>query len=282
MLKKPKPVNSSDDPEEFRATLIEHLDELRGRIMRSLILVVAGWVAGWYLEPWVYIAIDGPVTRAVKSRLPKGTIYQPMLPQAYDAFLIQLRLSFMIGVILAFPFVALQLWGFIAPGLKSLERRVIQTVAPVSVLLFAMGAFFCWLVVPSAFIWFVTYFDNFPGVALFQHAGDLVFFVLKMELAFGVGFQLPLVVFIIGKIGLLTPDTLMKNWRQATVAIFVIAMIVTPSNDPLTMLMMAIPLSILFIISVYALKWTAKDNTKTKKRRWGRRKPAETEGEDVE
>lgn len=282
MLKKPKPVNSSDDPEEFRATLIEHLEELRDRIIRSLILVVAGWVAGWYLEPWVYSTINNVVLNAAGKRMPKGVQFQIVFHQLTEPFLLQLRLSFMIGVILAFPFIALQLWGFIAPGLKSIERRVIQTVAPVSVVLFAMGATFCWLVVPSAFTWFTSYMDNYQKTAMFQEAGTMVFFVLKMELAFGVGFQLPLVVFILGKIGLLTPETLLKYWRQSTVAIFVISMIVTPSNDPLTMLMMAIPLSILFIISVYALRATSRDKTKTRKRRWGRRKPAENEGEDVE
>jgi sec-independent protein translocase protein TatC len=117
---------------------------------------------------------------------------------------------------------------------------------------------FCWFSLPSAFIWFTSYFDEFPGAGLNQDPGVLVSFTLKMLLAFGVGFQLPLVVFVLGKIGLLSPDTLVRNWRQATVAIFLVSAIVTPSNDPLTMLMMAVPLSLLFVISVYAVRWTTR------------------------
>src|SRR5579862_8551851 len=151
---------SSEDPEEFRATLIEHLDELRKRVMRSLGLLVAGWVAGWYLEPWVYKSINDVVLRAILKRLPPGTEYKTVFHQATEPFLLMLRLSFMIGVVLAFPFIVLQLWGFIAPGLKSMEKKIVRNVAPISVVLFAMGATFCWFVLPSAFTWFVSYLDK--------------------------------------------------------------------------------------------------------------------------
>jgi len=276
-----KPASPPEDPEEFRATLIEHLEELRDRIMRSLIMLTVGWVAGWYLEPWVYNAINGVVNSAVKKRLPPTTPFQTVFHQATEPFLLMLKLSFMIGVIIAFPFIVLQLWGFVSPGLKSMERRIVKGVAPMSVLLFAMGAFFCWMVLPSAFTWFTSYLDNYQNTALFQEAGTMVFFVLKMELAFGVGFQLPLVVYIVGKLGLLSPETLLKHWRQATVAIFVISAIVTPSNDPLTMLMMAVPLSLLFIASVYVLKATSKkDGPRNRKRR--KRGNADGDTEELE
>lgn len=284
MLLKGRPKSSKDpseDPEEFRATLIEHLEELRTRVMRSMGLLVAGWVIGWYLEPWLYTSINTVVDAAIKKRLPHGIDYKIVFHQATEPFLLMLRLSFMIGVVLAFPFIVIQLWGFITPGLKSMEKKIVKSVAPISVVLFAMGATFCWFVLPSAFTWFASYMDNYQNTALFQEAGTMVFFVLKMELAFGVGFQLPLVVYIIGKLGLLTPETLMQYWRQSTVSIFVISAVITPSNDPLTMLMMAVPLSLLFIASVYILRIGSKKEAKKLKKRQMNGKPS-GDSEDVD
>jgi sec-independent protein translocase protein TatC len=184
--------------------------------------------------------------------------YKEVFRNATEPFMLKFRLSFLIGLILAFPFIVLQLWGFVEPGLRPHESRPIKRLAPVSVLLFAMGVFFCWFILPSAFRWFVGYLAEFPGTSLYQEPGTLVFFVLKMLLAFGFGFQLPLVVFLLGKVGLLEPGTLMKYWRQAAVAIFTLSAIVTPSNDAFSMLMMAVPLTVLFAVSVWAIRITSR------------------------
>ena len=248
--------NSSGDPEEFRASLVEHLDELRTRIIRILALIVIGWVIGWYMQPWLYDALQ-KVARA-NMQMPKGTEYKDVFSNFSAPFMLKLKLSFFIGVILTFPFTLLQLWGFVEPGLKANEKKPIKVVAPLSVFLFALGVFFCWIILPAAFSWFVSYMEEFPGTSLFQEAGTLVFFILKMFLAFGVGFQLPLIVYFLAKIGILGPDTLTKYWRQSTVAIFFGAAALTPSNDLFSMLMMAVPLTILFFISLFAIQVTSR------------------------
>jgi sec-independent protein translocase protein TatC len=253
---------SSDDPEDFRASLVEHLEELRDRIIRSLIVLAVGWVIGWYLERPAYSTVTTILGDAIKKRMPAGSHFEFVFTNATEPFMLKLKLSFMIGLVLAFPIILLQLWGFVAPGLKPVERRAVRAAAPASVIFFAIGVFFCWIILPGAFTWFTTYMDEFTGTNLLQNAGDLVFMVLKMLLAFGITFQLPLVIFVLGKIGLLSPETLIRNWRQATAAIFFVAMVVTPSNDIPSMLMMAVPLSLLFVGSVYAVKFT----TKKKKR----------------
>jgi len=254
---KVKPARDPSDPDEFRATLIEHLEELRDRIIRSLILIGVCWVIGWYLEPWLYTHLNGMITTAIVKRLGPTVDYKTVFHNATEMFMLKIRLSFLTGIGLAFPFVIVQLGGFVSPGLKHNERKAVKSVIPASVVLFFMGVGFCWLIIPSAMTWFVSYIEEFSGTSLYQEAGSMVFLVLKMLLAFGVGFQLPLVVYVLGKIGLLSPDTLLKNWRQATVVIFVLSMIITPSNDLFSMLMMAIPLSLLFIASVYAVKYSA-------------------------
>lgn len=254
---KPRRPVVTDDPEEFRATLVEHLEDLRDRIVRSLVILCVAWVGGWYAEPPLYKAISDVIATAIRKRMPPDTVFQVIFSHVSDAFMLKVKLSFMIGLLIAFPLIVVQLWGFITPGLKVNERKAVSSVAPASVVLFALGVFFSWLILPSAFTWFTSYMDEFHGTSLLQEAGVLVFFVVKLMLAFGVGFQLPLVVFVLGKIGLLSPETLIRNWRQAAVGIFVVSAIVTPSNDPITMLMMAVPLSLLFICSVYAVKYTA-------------------------
>lgn len=245
-----------DDPEDFRATLIEHLNELRDRVMRALGFLIVGWIAGWFLEPPLYKFLNGMVVRAAVDRLPKNVHYVEAFRNLTEAFVLKLQLSFIIGLILAFPFIVIQLWKFIEPGLKANERKPLKRIAPVSLLLFVTGASFCWFVLPYAIGWFTFYVGEFDGVGIIQEPGTMVFFCLKMLLAFGAGFQIPLVVYVLGAIGLLSADTLVKYWRHGALSIFVLAAVVTPSNDMFSMLLMAVPLTILFVISIYIVKRT--------------------------
>jgi sec-independent protein translocase protein TatC len=257
LLKKPKESErrkSSGDPEDYRLTLIEHLEELRDRLIKSISLLVVATVIGWFLEPFLYDYLQVMIDGAIRPHLPKGVEYKEVFHNMPDAFMLQLKLAFVIGLVLSFPFIVLQLWAFIGPGLKPSERKPFARLAPLSFFLFALGACFAWLMMPATLLFFTQFLFSFPGTSLYQEAGTIAFFVLKMMLAFGVAFQLPLVVFILGELGLLSAETLMKYWRHATVSIFVIAMVVTPSQDPLTMTIMAVPLVILFMISAWAVK----------------------------
>lgn len=246
----------SGDPEDFRLSLVEHLEELRDRIIRSITIICVAWIAGWFLEKPLYFYLNDLVVKAITPVLPKGQQYKEVFHNAPDAFLLKFKLSFMIGVIIAFPFIVLQLWAFIMPALKPKEQAPLKRLAPFSLVLFAMGVGFAWAVLPSAMKWFASYIEEFPGTDLYQEPGSMVFFILKMLAAFGIAFQLPLIVYMLGALELLSAETLLKYWRQSATAIFVIAMIVTPSQDPMTMLMMAIPLVILFMASVYVVKFT--------------------------
>ncbi|MBS1716629.1 MAG: twin-arginine translocase subunit TatC [Armatimonadetes bacterium] len=260
-MAQPKRRRIPDDPDEFRQSLGDHLDELRTRIIRVVIFLAAAWLAGWYLEPFLYDTLQGAIKANLKAS-GHQFVYLEVFRNALDPFMLQLRLSFMIGAILTAPFATLQAWGFVKPGLKPKERKPFARAAPWAAALFIVGATFSLLILPNVVRWFASYMDNFPHTELHQEPGMMVFFTLKMMLAFGFGFQLPLVVFIIGKLGLVTPETLMKNWRQCTVGIFTMSMIITPSNDVGSMLMMAIPLSVLFAASVQVLNWSIKRDKK--------------------
>ncbi len=242
------------DPEEFRAPLVDHLEELRTRIVRSLMFLVAGWVAGWFIEPWLYRTID----TLVRSSIPKHIQYTDAFHSITEPFMFRLKLSFAIGIALAIPFIVLQLWGFVAPGLKPNERKPIQIAAPISALLFVLGAFVCWQVLPPAFEWFAGYLEQYPNTQLIQKPQEIVFFTVKMITAFGVGFQLPIIVFILAKVGILGPDTLKHYWRHSVVFIFFASAALTPSGDPISLIMMAVPLTILFLLSIMAVTMTSK------------------------
>ncbi len=267
--------NSSEDPEEFRMSLAGHIDELRSRIIRIVLVIAGCWVIGWILEPAVYKGINSIVEKAVANYhvTHPNFDYKEMLPKLTDAFMIKFKLSFMIGLGIALPIIVLEIWGFIRPGLKPTELKPITRLAPLSVLLFFLGAFCCWMILPITFQWFLVFFEDFDGASLFQEAGSMTYFTLKMLLAFGLGFQLPLVVFIAGKIGLVSSETLTHYWRHAAVFVFVASAILTPSQDIITMLMMAIPLTILVLLSIWAVKLTTRGAK-------GSRRPAELDDLD--
>src|SRR5262249_4296740 len=138
----------------------------------------------------------------------KNIGYQDVFSNVTEAFMLKLKLSFMVGLIIVLPFALLQIWGFVSPALKPNEKKPFKVLAPISVLLFATGVGFGWWVTPNALRWFTSYVEEFPGTALYQQPGLLIFFVMKMLLAFGLSFELPLIVYALGALGLLQAQTL--------------------------------------------------------------------------
>ncbi len=257
--------NSSGDPEEFRMSLGDHFEELRSRVFRVAIVLAVLWVVGWYLEKPLYEFIENVVTKVVKEyqKTHPGFIFETPFPDITKSFMLKLKLSFMIGLGIALPYLILEIWGFISPGLREKEKKPIKQLAPVSVFLFFLGSYFCWMILPQTFSWFMSYFEEFPGSSLFQEPGSMVFFTLKLILGFGIGFQLPLIIFIAAKVGLVAPETLKNYWRHAAVFVFFASAVLTPSNDIFTMLMMAVPLTILMMISIFLVQLTVKQQANT-------------------
>jgi len=254
-------LNLPDDPEQFRATLVEHLEELRTRIMRSLLIISVCWLGGWFAEPYAFGWLSNLVVSNITQVVGPGK-FKIIFTHFAEPFMLKLQLSFLLGLIVATPLVVMQLWAFVRPGLKPKERRPLERVAPFSILLFAIGVSFCVLILGPCTRWFASYLQDFPNTVLYQDPKVMITFALKMMIAFGLGFQLPLVVWGLGALNLLSAETLVKYWRHAAVAIFFLAAAFTPSNDAFSMLMMAIPMVVLFLVSVYAVKIT---QGKTKK-----------------
>ncbi|RYG23136.1 twin-arginine translocase subunit TatC [bacterium] len=230
--------------------------------MRVLGVLLVAWIAGWFAVMPVYGYIEGVINRAVTKAMGPGHEYRTIFDDVTQPFMLKFKLSFYIALAIVLPYIVVQIWGFVAPALKENEQRPFKRLAPASAILFIVGAGFAWAIVPTTFGWFASYTNEFAGNDVLQKAGNQVFLVVKMLLAFGVAFQLPIIVYGIGIAGLLSTESLLKYWRHAASVIFVLSAIITPSNDPISMLMMAVPLTVLFIASVYAVKFTQRKQTR--------------------
>ncbi len=237
---------------ELRLTLGEHLEELRGRVVRILVLYTAASVLGWFVSQPAYQAISN----MSRASIPQSVKFEEVFTNISSGFFLRIHLAMLIGLVLSFPFIVLQLWGFIAPGLKPNERKPFRVIGPVSLVLFFIGAAICWSMLPAAFQFFASFLLDFPNAALFQEPGTLIFFVVKLMLAFGIGFQLPLVVFFLARADIITPNAMLKAWKQVVVLIFVGGAILTPTGDMLTLMAFGTPLVALFFGSVMAAKFS--------------------------
>ncbi|HEX5322909.1 MAG TPA: twin-arginine translocase subunit TatC [Capsulimonadaceae bacterium] len=242
--------------DEKRAELTEHLGELRARIIRSALYVFVGAIIAYNLFPFVFRALSTPIVSALHEIAKKMPPDQRALSGAYvfhsftGPFFLHLKLSVIGGVILAVPAITMELWGFIAPALTPKERRPVMWIAPFSSCLFLLGAGLGYWIMPAAVHWFLLYLGEFQGAILLQDPESYILFVVQMMLAFGIVFQLPVVMLALGRFGIIRSKMLVKYWRYITVGITVLAMIICPSNDPLSMTIMAAPLVLLFYLSI--------------------------------
>lgn len=241
----------SDDPEDFRATLAEHLDELRSRIIRCLVAVGLAGVAGWFLYEPLYRLLVGPVERLkATSKVPFDIVYIDVTAP----FLIQVKASMYIGLAIALPYIVWELWMFIRPGLRQTEIKPFRMVVPISLLLFFIGVAIGYWVWPGTIKWFIDFAGNQGSVRIIQNPYDLMVLGLKLMLVFGISFQLPLIVFFLARVGLISPEYLWRYWKQVTFGIFAAVAIFSPTADPVSMVALALPVSVLVFGSILAAK----------------------------
>lgn len=230
---------------EAQMELVEHLSELRSRILRSIVYVLVGMVLTYNLFDQIFVLLSyplAPILHKVSGHLVYNSIQ--------DAFLLRMQVCLVSGLAAAIPFVILELWGFVAPALTPEERKPVRYLAPFSVLLFIAGIVTAYAALPTAYGWMASYVPDVRDTALFQNVQQYLLLTVKLLLAFGIAFQLPIILLFLARVGLITADLMQKYWRHATVGIATAAAILTPSNDPLTMLMMAIPMAGLYLLSI--------------------------------
>jgi sec-independent protein translocase protein TatC len=232
------------DP-EGRMPLREHLRELRQRLIKAGIAIILAAVVGWFLYPPVFDALMRPlldVARDNPDRFVKVNFGQVASP-----FNLQLKMSFYLGFVLSSPIWLYQLWAFIVPGLTKREKRYAMSFVGAGVPLFLAGIGLAWLVLPNA-IKFLTEFTP-KGAANIIIADDYLTFVLRIMLAFGIAFIVPLLLVALNMAGILSARTLGKGWRIAVFLTFLFAAIASPTPDAGSMLALAFPMTGLYVLA---------------------------------
>jgi sec-independent protein translocase protein TatC len=218
-------------------TILEHLNELRKRLTWAVIGLVIGTVISFlFTEPLLQylIAPYGDVVQAISPTEPIETYF---------------KVALVSGAILSMPVIIYQIWLFVAPALEKNERRFVYIFVPAAFLMFLLGIAFSWYVLLPAAINFLAGF--MPEIFLTEWtAREYISFTTTFLFWIGVCFEMPLVVYLVARAGLIEARTLREQWRVALVGIAILAAAVTPSVDPVTMLLTMLPLLVLYILSI--------------------------------
>jgi sec-independent protein translocase protein TatC len=229
-------------------TILEHVAELRDRLVKSSIaLIVATLISAFLLYDQTfrfitrsYCEIDPRYRITSAAGQSCGLLAQSPL----EGLSIRIRLSLVLGLLIAMPVIAYQLWRFIAPGLKQSEKRLAIPFALASTLLFAGGVTIAFVTMPKAIGFLVA--AGGEGLINFYAADRYLRFVMFMGLAFGLTFEFPLVLVFLSMAGVLSSQAMLRAWRPAVALIIVVAAVVTPSQDPISLFSMAIPMWIFY------------------------------------
>jgi sec-independent protein translocase protein TatC len=229
-------------------TILEHVAELRDRLVKSSVaLIVATLISAFLLYDQTfrfitrsYCEIDPRYRITSAAGQSCGLLAQSPL----EGLSIRIRLSLVLGLLIAMPVIAYQLWRFIAPGLKQNEKRFAIPFALASTLLFAGGVTIAFVTMPKAIGFLVA--AGGEGLINFYAADRYLRFVMFMGLAFGLTFEFPLVLVFLSMAGVLSSQAMLRAWRPAVALIIVVAAVVTPSQDPISLFSMAIPMWIFY------------------------------------
>jgi sec-independent protein translocase protein TatC len=211
---------SEDD--EATMSLLEHLEELRRRIVIIAIAVLIGAVAGFF--------VSEPIIGILQGTLPDGT--RVIQTTVGEAFGVRLRLALILGVAVAMPVILFQLWAFVTPGLMRHERRLVWPLLGAAMVLFAVGLFFGYLVIPLATNFLIGL--SLPGVEPYLGLSEYIGFVTTLMLAFGLALQFPVVLYLLARVGILSYRFLASRRRWAIVIIVLFAIVATPGGDPIS------------------------------------------------
>jgi sec-independent protein translocase protein TatC len=242
------------DLDDRQMPLLDHLVELRNRLMYACGAIFLGFLICYFFAEHIYAFLVQPLADAYQGQTGRRMIYTGLT----EAFFTYLKVAFWAGAFLTFPFVAIQLWMFIAPGLYRDEKRAfLPFLAATPVLFFLGGAMVYYFIFPLAWRFFLSFettgVDGGLPIELEARVGEYLSLVMKLIFAFGLSFQLPVALTLMGRVGLVSSEALARNRKYAIVGVFVVAAIITPP-DIISQIGLGIPIIILYEISIIAVR----------------------------
>jgi len=230
-------------------SFLDHLEELRFRIIKCLASILIFSIAAYIFSDQIYTILQIPLYKAVpdiKLHYFKVT----------EGFTIRVKMSLLAGMIVSVPVILYQIWQFVVPGLYEREKRMVVPVVAAGSIFFLLGAIFCFFVVlPRA----IAFLSNvaFEGLEPTWMIQEYFSFMMRMILAFGVAFELPIVCFFLGQLGIINSKLMAKGRRYALVAIVILAAIITPP-DVFSQVVLALPVYLLYELSILVVKLTGR------------------------
>jgi sec-independent protein translocase protein TatC len=239
------PIDPIDDlpAEELRMPIMEHLRELRVRLIRAVLAVTVGFIVAYFFSDQLFAALTLPIRQVSHDKLLLiGT-------GVGEAFFTKIKVSLIAGLFVASPAVFYEIWKFIAPGLYDTERRMALPFIVFATLFFIAGGYFCWAVVfKVGYAFFLQQYASI-GVTPTLRISEYLAFSAKLMLAFAITFEMPIFAFFLTRIGMIDYKMMLKQFRYAILIIFVISAALTPP-DMVSQFLLAIPLLFLYGISI--------------------------------
>jgi len=247
--------------EELRMPFWGHLEELRKRLVRSVIGIAVGFgvcfnysedilkLLLWPMNTKLSLQGTYPYVSAVPFEVQQKLHYATLI----EPFWSHMKIALIAGIMLVFPFVMYQVWKFLSPGLHPKERRYVGFFVVFSSLFFGIGVLFCYLVLLPVAIPFLIGYKTENLIAILR-IGDYIDFVLKFLLASGVVFELPLVIVLLSRMGIVNPDTLAKYRKFAFLGAFIVGAILTPTPDVFNQTILSIPIYLLYEAGILAAR----------------------------
>ncbi|MBV9330879.1 MAG: twin-arginine translocase subunit TatC [Alphaproteobacteria bacterium] len=245
----PSPADEAEI-EASKAPLLDHLIELRKRLIYSLLALVAGFIACFGFAKYIYAFLTSPLAQALAGQPNRHLIYTAL----YETFFTYVKVGMFAGLCISFPIIASQIWMFVAPGLYRHERRAFLPFLFASPVLFLAGAAFVfYLMLPTAIRFFLSYetptVHGSLGIQLQPKVSEYLDLVMTLIVAFGLTFQMPVLLALLGRVGIVSAQMLRRARRYAIVGIFAIAAVITPP-DLFSMISLAVPLVGLYEVSI--------------------------------
>jgi len=239
-----------EDIDESRAPLMEHLLELRRRLLWSIAALAVAFFSCLYFARPIFSFLVQPLVRAGQGKI----IYT----QIFEAFFVEIKVAFFAAVMLAFPVIANQLWQFIAPGLYRNEKQALLPFLWATPVLFLSGAALAYYVaIPVALHFLLSFQGNLGGIQqeALPAVGNYLSFVMQFLFGFGISFLLPVLLMLLERVGILTRKQLISGRRYAVVGAFAVAAVLTPP-DVGSQLLLAIPLMVLYELAIIGIWFT--------------------------